>query len=126
MGSAPDQRQLDGADLTFADLFEARLTNRAFATPRSPRSNLGANLLRADLSGVSGERAIFVRATMRGANLAGAILKQADFFQADLVEADLTGADLQGARLAAAKLFNAVQIDTKFQGAIMPDNSVHP
>ena len=43
-----------------------------------------------------------------------------------MTEADLTGADLQGARLAAAKLFNAVQIDTKFQGAIMPDNSVHP
>jgi uncharacterized protein YjbI with pentapeptide repeats len=54
------------------------------------------------------------------------MLKQADFFQADLVETDLTGADLQGARLAAAKLFNAVQTDTKFQGAIMPDNSVHP
>ena len=26
----------------------------------------------------------------------------------------------------AAKLFNANQTDTKFEGAIMPDNSVHP
>ena len=54
------------------------------------------------------------------------MLREADLFQADLVEADLTGADLQRARLAAAKLFNAVQTDTKLQGAIMPDNSTHP
>ena len=63
---------------------------------------------------------------MRGANLAGAVLHGADLFQADLVEADLTGADLGSPGCSAAKLFNTNQTDTKFQGAIMPDNSVHP
>ena len=48
------------------------------------------------------------------------------FFQAGLVEVDLSRADLGLSRLFAAKLFNTNQTDTKFEGAIMPDNSVHP
>jgi uncharacterized protein YjbI with pentapeptide repeats len=54
------------------------------------------------------------------------VLHGADLFQADLIEADLTRADLGSSRLLAAKLFNTNQTDTRFQGAIMPDNSVHP
>ena len=85
---------------------------------------LGENLL--DVMGASGERANLMRANMRTSNLAGAVLRGADFFQADLVDADLSGADLKDARLSAAKLFNANETGTNFQGAIMPDNSVHP
>ena len=54
------------------------------------------------------------------------MLHGADFFQADLVEADLSGAEFQSARLSAAKLFNANETGTQFQGATMPDNTVHP
>jgi uncharacterized protein YjbI with pentapeptide repeats len=86
----------------------------------------GATLLRADLSGASGDRTILTQAIMRGAILADAVLHGADLFQADLVEADLSRADFQFARLSAAKLFNAIATGTKFQGATMPDNSVHP
>jgi uncharacterized protein YjbI with pentapeptide repeats len=43
-----------------------------------------------------------------------------------LVDADLTAADFAFSRLSAAKLFNTNQTGTKFQGATMPDNSVHP
>ena len=93
----------------------------------SPSANLhAATLLRADMSGVSGERTDFDQATMRGVNLADAVLLEADFLQADLIEADLSRADLRRSRLSAAKLFKAIQIETNLQGAIMPDNSVHP
>ena len=73
-----------------------------------------------------GERINLIRANMRTANLSGAMLRGGDFFQADLAEADLSRADLKDSRLSAAKLFNTNQTDTKFAGAIMPDNSVHP
>jgi uncharacterized protein YjbI with pentapeptide repeats len=73
-----------------------------------------------------GDRTSLVRASMRGANLTGVVLHGADLFQADLIEADLSKADLGSSRLLAAKLFNTNQTDTRFSGAIMPDNSVHP
>jgi len=63
---------------------------------------------------------------MRTANLSGPCCAEPIFFQADLVDADLSRADLGSSRLAAAKLFNTNQTDTRFEGAIMPDNSVHP
>src|SRR5215831_12300670 len=119
--------RLDGANLTFADLWEARLTSASLRGATLTDANLhAATLLRADLSGATGERTNLTQANMRTAKLSGAMLRGADFFQADLVEADLSRADLGLSRLSAAKLFNAIQTDTKFEGAIMPDNSVHP
>src|SRR5439155_24995134 len=78
------------------------------------------------MSGVTGESTVLSQANMRGANLVGAVLHGADLFQADLVEADLSGADFAFSRLPAATLFNANHTETKFLGAIMTYNSVHP
>src|SRR5438045_4056994 len=82
---------LSGADLTFADLWEARLTNASLRKATLTDANLhAATLLRADMSGVVGERTVLTQANMRGAKLSDAVLQEADLFQADLVEADLS------------------------------------
>jgi len=78
-GEGGKRADLSGADLTRADLTDARLS--------------GADLTRADLT-----RAV----------LTGARLTRADLTDADLTRADLTRADLTDARLTRADLTDAV------------------
>ena len=144
---------LSGADLTDANLREARLVNtslgvQGFVTPHDERTDLSG----ADLSG----------AILLGANLKGAILEGADLSEAlvgttdpdlpwhpknadlervdlsdanlsgaelvglDLTDTNLSGADLSGANLSEATV-NEEQLDTVFslEGATMPDGSKH-
>ncbi len=67
----------------------------------------GANLLTANLEGVS----------LRWANLQGAVLFRANLQGADLREADLQGAKLGGANLASADLREADLSGANLQGA---------
>lgn len=72
----------------------------------------GAKLCRADLSARSGQDWI---TDLSGTNLQGADLSYANLNGAVLVKANLQGADLTGNWRDRAN----------FQGAIMPDGSVH-
>jgi len=81
--------------------------------------------LRCDLRGAVGEMVEFTQANLRDANLSSAILRQSIFFLADLSGANLSSADLSQSVLRSANLGNTKQTDTKFTGAMMPDNSIH-
>ncbi|RJQ42573.1 MAG: pentapeptide repeat-containing protein [Gaiellales bacterium] len=91
-GVAPDLARadlagavLEGADLSYANLFAADLT--------------GARLDGADLSSANLMYALLVQARLDGADL-----RQANLFAADLSGADLSGARLSGAHAAGARL----------------------
>lgn len=90
---------LDGADLTKATLFKARLH--------------GANISRANMSYVDLREAELSLATMQETNLAGADLRGANLVGADLRKADLHGANLIGADLREANLDETNLQDTK-------------
>ncbi len=91
---------LEGANLSRADLIEANLK--------------GAQLYAADLS-----HSNLRRANLQGADLRNADLRVANLPGANLQDADLRGANLQGANLIRANVTGA-QIDkTSFDGALL-------
>jgi uncharacterized protein YjbI with pentapeptide repeats len=106
------RRLEEGADLSGADLTEARLDRMDLRNARLSGLNLfRASLRRAALSGadLSASRldyADFSGADMRGANLTGASLLETIFW-----EADLSGADLSGSRQLVMAGFRRARFD---------------
>ena len=93
-------KEVPGADLRGADLYEADLR--------------GADLCEADLRGVD-----LYEADLRGADLRGADLREADLREADLRGANLRGADLRGADLRGADLRGADLRGADLRGAAL-------
>lgn len=104
---------LDSADLQFADLFGADLSD----------TNLrSANLQFADLTGTDLRNAFLTSADLKfadlfGANLKNANLRDAFLISTDLKFADLSGTDLQFADLRDANLRNAFLISADLRYA---------
>jgi uncharacterized protein YjbI with pentapeptide repeats len=101
----------NGLDLTYTDLSDLKLG--AVADKMVPFDGVVFGKYGDILSGVIGERTIFVRNSFRGAKFIGARLREANFFLADLSGADLRFADLTDARLGYANLSGANLFDTK-------------
>jgi hypothetical protein len=110
---------LQGADLSDANLFKANLAN--------------ANLTAANLTNANLTNAKLTVANLTNANLASATLTNTNLASADLARANLASADLTNADLTNANLF-ALNITTEelekqansLKGATMPDGSIHP
>jgi hypothetical protein len=92
--------RLDGANLSYAQLFGANLASASLRNSVMSSSTLtGANLNGANLSGSDLSRADLSGARLQGANLSGANLSGAILNRADLSGAILDGAILDGAQL---------------------------
>jgi hypothetical protein len=92
--------RLDGANLSYAQLFGANLASASLRNSVMSSSTLtGANLNGANLSGSDLSRADLSGARLQGANLSGANLSGAILNRADLSGAILDGANLDGAQL---------------------------
>ena len=122
------QADLQGADLSTANLREADLQGANLSEADLQRANLfKANLQGADLAGANLRRASLIGANLQGAELGGANLQGANLslanlqgaalFRATLQGADLYDAKLQGAGLSQANLQGADLNDAKLQGA---------
>ena len=96
---------LRGADLSRADLTGVNLRDADLR---------GADLSRADLTGVNLRDADLREASLTGANLRAADLTEATLREATLREADLSRADLTGVNLSYADLTGAVGPFTTF------------
>ncbi len=140
-----DRVNLNGADLLYANLQDARLVHADLQGADLSRTNLrGANLMHANLMGAdldlvdfSGaflkytnlqstslykanlRNAILTGANLQGAHLRGAFLNRADLQQANLQSANLMGATLLDSRLLHANLQGAKLGDSKLEGATL-------
>ena len=97
-GTGGSKADLNGADLSKANLSRADLSGADLRR---------ANLSRADLSGANLRWADLSKADLSGANLSRANLRGADLSEVDLSEADLRGAYLREADLSRADLSRA-------------------
>ena len=118
---------LDGANLSKADLLFAELSKADLSRANLIEANLGnTNLIEADLSS-----AILYQANLYQANLFGASLYKANLHLANLGYAHLEGADLTGADLFGADLRGAIvtteQLDkaASLFKATVPDGTKH-
>ena len=78
---------------------------------------IGADLIRANLSGADLSKAHLKDAKLEYANLTGVNLNQADLSRAQMMEAQLYNADLSGANLEQVELINAQLFSSKLIGA---------
>jgi hypothetical protein len=106
-------KNLDGADLSGANLFRANLTGADLFRANLTMANLdgadlsGANLFRADLTGADLTMANLSVANLSVANLTRTNLSGANPIRANLSVANLSGANLNGANLNGADLAGA-------------------
>ena len=101
---------LPGAQLTRANLSEARLDGAVLGAPGTSlfEANLSkASLTGADLRAADLRAADLRKADLNGANLSGAYLNRANLSEADLNRANLNRANLTGANLTGADLSEA-------------------
>ena len=105
---------LPGADLRFADGFEAFLVKADLTGARLAGASfiaaelMGADFTNADMQGIDFtgaklQHAVLISADLRGANLTGASLDHADLAGANLGKVNFTGTRLAGANFAGAK-----------------------
>ncbi len=118
--------RLAGADLSGARLDEARLEGADLAHALLTGANLAsARLDTADLTGgVAAEGAIFIVASLAGADLTGAALTGADLSRADLTGAVLAHARLDAVNLSDARLDGASLYRVSLLGAVLGGASV--
>jgi uncharacterized protein YjbI with pentapeptide repeats len=130
--------QLDGSDLSSANLQGAFLSGTGFSSVKLVNANLQMSELvrtsfkEADLSGANLEKSLSSRADFAGAILKGARLVKAEFLRVSFDGADLSGADLSdgefsrnsfnktnlsGANLASAMLQRASFLEANLAGA---------
>lgn len=111
---------LSGADLRFADGYEAFLVKADLTGARLAGASLiaaeligadftGADMRGTDLTGAKLQYAVLIRADLTGTNFTGASLDLADLSDANLAKADFTGTRLSGANLAAARNLTQAQ-----------------
>jgi hypothetical protein len=94
-----------GANLAYADLTRASLTDANLAYAYLTRANLtDANLAGVNLAYANLEYANLAGVNLADANLAGTCLAEADLTRVDLTDANLTDANLAGVNLAYANL----------------------
>ena len=101
MGGVRIIAELDGADLTDAYLFAARL---GVDIKNQGMGQMRTNLTAAKLKGANLAGADLNRTVLRFADLRGADLRNANLFRADLSGADLGGANVAGADFSEAVL----------------------
>lgn len=82
----------------------------------APKVCNGCNFSRAELQGVTLQRAVYVGTTFHGANLRDANLRDARFTGVDFTNADLRGADLRGAELTGCTFTGAKLAGAKLDG----------
>ena len=113
---------LTTADLSDADLMDARLAGADLMGARLPGADLvHADLREANLTHADLREADLVAADLSGADLSGALLVAAGEGHADLSRATLTEADLERATVTDEQLDAAWSL----RGATMPDGSKH-
>lgn len=111
----------EAANLELVDFGEARLNDARLVDANLTNAYLQrAVMLRADLTGVTAQGAVFAQANLGEVIFQGADVSGADLFGADLQGADLRRANFSGSRLWSANLYNTLQEDTQFEGAMMP------
>jgi hypothetical protein len=119
---------LGGADLNGAKLNRAGLTQANLSQANLSQANLsgamlaGTDLRKANLSKADLNDANLIFADFNEADLSGANLSKAALNDANLGGADLSGADLSGATVTTEQLEKAQSLE----GAIMPDDTIHP
>jgi uncharacterized protein YjbI with pentapeptide repeats len=109
---------LEGADLTEADLSNASIMKELD----------GANLTRAQLDGADLTDVLLRRAYLNDSDLTNANLKRANLREANLEDADLTGADLSEANLEGATGVTVEELEEQaasLETAIMPGGTEH-
>jgi uncharacterized protein YjbI with pentapeptide repeats len=125
--------QLDGSDLSSANLDGTFLSGTSFSAVNLASANLRMSELvrtsfaRADLSGANLEKSLSSRADFSGATLKGTRLVKAEFLRVSFDGADLSGADLSDgefsrnsfakANLSGANLSGAMLQRANFLGA---------
>ncbi|GEA26969.1 serine/threonine-protein kinase B [Microcystis aeruginosa NIES-4325] len=110
-------------DFTGANLLAAELSGISLGMANLYQANLrGANLTDADLSEINGSYASFKGADLSGALLANADLSYADFYRSSLALANLIGSNLEGANLVEVNITQANFSGAKVKGAKFADN----
>jgi uncharacterized protein YjbI with pentapeptide repeats len=110
-------------DFTGANLLAAELSGVSLGTANLYQVNLrGANLTDADLSEVKANHASFKGADLSGALLANADLSYADFYRSSLALSNLIGSNLERANLAAVNITQANFSGAKVTGTKFADN----
>jgi uncharacterized protein YjbI with pentapeptide repeats len=110
-------------DFTGANLLAAELSGISLGMANLYQANLrGANLTDADLSEINGSHASFKGADLSGALLANADLSYADFYRSSLALANLIGSNLEGANLVEVNITQANFSGAKVKGAKFADN----
>jgi hypothetical protein len=110
-------------DFTGANLLAAELSGISLGSANLYQVNLrGANLTDADLSEVNAHHASFKGADLSGALLANADLSYADFYRSSLALSNLIAANLDGANLVEVNITQANFSGAKVKGAKFADN----
>jgi uncharacterized protein YjbI with pentapeptide repeats len=110
-------------DFTGANLLAAELSGISLGMANLYQANLrGANLTDADLSEINGRHASFKGADLSGALLANADLSYADFYRSSLALSNLIGSNLEGANLIEVNITQANLSGAKVTGAKFADN----
>ena len=119
---------LGGADLSGAALNDANLGGAGLSQANLSQANLSGAMLadtdlrKANLSKAALNDANLIFANFNEADLSEANLSKAALNDANLGGADLSGADLSGATVTTEQLEKAQSLE----GAIMPDDTIHP
>lgn len=125
---------LQGLDLSGANLQDANLSNVDFSNSNLRQANLsGANLYLTNFSGSDLSQANFENASAKSANFSAAILKQASFLDttatyanfsdADFSDASIENSNFSDSNLTAATFANASITATKFNYATLDQSN---
>ena len=123
-GARLEEARLEGADLSSADLTgavlrRAQMPGATLTGTRLDRADLSfANLFQARGDGLSAAGAKALTANLCGADLKRAAMPGADLYFADLSFAVLDGADLSGASLRTTNLRGTFAAGARFAGAL--------
>jgi uncharacterized protein YjbI with pentapeptide repeats len=123
--------QLDGSDLSAANLQGTFLSGTSFASAKLTDANMQmselvrTSLKAADLSGANLEKSLSSRADFTGAILKGARLVKAEFLRVSFDGADLSGADLTEGEFSRNTFIKANLTGANLTGAMLPRATLH-